>query len=83
MKETALINSRGQKYLNSEGLLERVKDETKNQNRQAQEGKDGFTDCIGDDKTRLSNMQNATRTTRSNVLGDENIEHTTDEQNLE
>ena len=83
MKETALINSRGQKYLNSEGLLERVKDETQNQNRQAQEGKDGFTDCIGDDKTRLSNMQNATRTTRSNVLGDENIEHTTDEQNLE
>lgn len=51
--------------------------------RQIQRGKDGFTDCIEDDKTRLSNMQNATRTTRNNVLGDVNIEHTNDEQNLE
>lgn len=51
--------------------------------RQVQRGKDGFSDCIEDDKTRLSNMQNATRTTRNNVLGDVNIEHTNDEQNLE
>jgi len=51
--------------------------------RQVQKGKDGFADCIEDDKTRLSNMQNATRTTRNNVLGDVNIEHANDEQNLE
>ena len=53
------------------------------QNRQDKKGKDGFADCVEDDKTRLSNMQNATRTTRNNVLGDVNIEHTNDEQNLE
>ena len=27
--------------------------------------------------------ENATRTTRNNILGNENIEHTNDEQNLE
>ena len=46
-------------------------------------GKDGLEDCLDDDKTRLSIMQNATRTTRNNILGNENIEHTNDEQNLE
>ena len=49
---------------------------------QLQNGKDGFADCIEDDRTRLSNMQNATRTTRNNVLVDINIEHTNDEQNF-
>lgn len=61
----------------SEMITERIRA------RQIQKGKDGFTDCIEDDKTRLSYMQNATRTTRNNVLGDVNIEHTNDEQNLE
>ena len=51
--------------------------------RQIQKGKDGFADCIEDDKTRSSNMQNATRITKNNVLGDVNIEHSNDEQNLE
>lgn len=83
MRETALINSRGQKYLNQKGMLEMIKEETKNQNRQDKKGKDGFADCVEDDKTRLANMQNATRTTRNNVLGDVDIEHTNDEQNLE
>lgn len=45
--------------------------------------KDGFADCIEDDKTRLSTMQNATKTTRNNLLGNESIKHTDDEQNLE
>jgi len=83
MRETALINSGGQKYLNQEGMLEKIKEEVKNQNRQDKKGKDGLADCVEDDKTRLSNMQNATRITRNNVLGDVNIEHTNDEQNLE
>lgn len=61
----------------SEMITERIRA------RQIQKGKDGFTDCIEDDKTRLSYMQNATRTTRNKVLGDVNIEHTNDEQNLE
>ena len=47
--------------------------------RQSQKGKDGFTDCIKDNKTSLSYMKKATRTTRNNVLGDINIEHTNDE----
>ena len=81
MKETALINSRGQKYLNSEGLLERIQEETKNTNREEQKGKDGLTDCIEDNKTRFSDMQNATETTRNNVLEDANIEYTNDEKN--
>ena len=51
--------------------------------RQVQKGKDGFADGIEDDKTRLYNIQNAIRTTRNNVLGDVNIEHINDEQNLE
>ena len=51
--------------------------------RQIQKGKDGFADCIEDDKTRSSNMQNATRITKNNILGDVNIEHSNDEQNLE
>ena len=51
--------------------------------RQVQKGKDGFADCIEDDKTRLSNMQNATRTTRNNVLEDINGENTNYQQNLE
>lgn len=50
---------------------------------QLQNGKDGFEDCLDDDKTRLSSMQSATRTTRTNVLEDVNVEHTNDEQNLE
>lgn len=33
MRETALINSRGQKYLNQKGMLEMIKEETKNQNK--------------------------------------------------
>lgn len=41
-----------------------------------EEGKDGFADCIEDDKTRLSAMQDVTR---NNVL----VEHTKDEKNLE
>lgn len=49
----------------------------------AEKGKDGFADCIEDYKTRLSVMQNAIKTTRNNVLGNESIEHTNDEQNLE
>ena len=51
--------------------------------RQGEKGKAGFTDCIGDDKTRLSDMQNATRTTRNNVLGDINREDANYQQNLE
>ena len=51
--------------------------------RQSQKGKNGFEDCLEDDRTRLSNMQDAIRTTRNNVLGNVNIEHTNDEQNLE
>ena len=51
--------------------------------RQGERGKDGFTDCIEDDKTRLSYMQNATRTTRNNVLEDINGENTNYQQNLE
>ena len=51
--------------------------------RQGEKGKDGFTDCIEDDKTRLSYMQNATRTTRNNVLEDINGENTNYQQNLE
>ncbi|MBR3162939.1 MAG: hypothetical protein IKF17_02405 [Clostridia bacterium] len=49
----------------------------------AEKGKDGFADCIEDDKTRLSAMQKAIKTTRNNVLGNESIEYTNDEQNLE
>lgn len=48
-----------------------------------EKGKNGFVDCLEDDKTRLSNMQNATRTVRGNVLGDGIIEPNNDEQNLE
>jgi len=48
-----------------------------------EKGKDGLVDCLEDDKTRLSNIQNVTRTVRSNVLGDRIIEPTNDEQNLE
>ena len=51
--------------------------------RQGEKGKDGFTDCIKDDKTRLSYMQNATRTTRNNVLEDINRENTNYQHNLE
>ena len=51
--------------------------------RQGEKGKAGFTDCIGDDKTRLSDMQNATRTTRNNVLEDINRENTNYQHNLE
>ncbi len=61
----------------SEMITERIKA------RQSQKGKNGFEDCLEDDRTRLSNMQDATRTTRNNVLGNVNIEHTNDEQNLE
>ena len=50
--------------------------------RQIRKGKDGFADCIEDDKTRLFNMQNTTRITK-NILGDVNIEHSNDKQNLE
>lgn len=82
MRETALINSRGQKYLNSEGLIERIKNEPKELNRQGQEEKDGFTDCMDDNRTRLTNMQDATRTTKNNVLEDINIGHANDEQSL-
>lgn len=46
-------------------------------------GKNGFEDCLEDDKTRLSNMQNATRTVRDNILGDGIIGPANDEQNLE
>lgn len=51
--------------------------------RKIQKGKDGFADSIDDDKTRLSNVQNATRTTKNNVLGDVdvNIEYLNDEHN--
>lgn len=49
--------------------------------RKIQKGKDGFEDCIEDDKTRLSNVQSATRTTKNNVLGDVNIEYLNDEHN--
>lgn len=45
-------------------------------------GKDGFADGLEDDKTRLPTVQNAIRTIRKNVLENENIEHTNDEQNL-
>ena len=48
-----------------------------------EKGKNGFVDCIGDDKTKLSTMQKATRTTRKNIPGNENIKNTNDEQNLE
>ena len=34
MRETALINSKGQKYLNQKGMIEMIKEETKNQNKQ-------------------------------------------------
>lgn len=74
MKETALINSRGQRYLNLEGLLERVKEEIKNQNRQDTEGKAGFADCIGDDKTRLPNVQSVIRTIRGDVENTSDLE---------
>lgn len=49
--------------------------------RKIQKGKDGFEDCIEDDKTRLSNVQSATRTTKNNVLGDVNIEYLNNEHN--
>ena len=48
-----------------------------------EKGKNGFVDCIGDDKTKLSTMQNATRTTRNNILGNENIENTNEQISLE
>lgn len=44
-------------------------------------GKDGFSDCIDDDKTKLSTVQVSTHNTRSSILGNKNIEHTNDEQN--
>ena len=49
----------------------------------SEKGKDGFVDCIEDDKTRLSNMQSVTRTVRGNVLENGRIEPTNDEQNIE
>lgn len=48
----------------------------------SEKGKNGFVDCIEDDKTRLSNIQSATRTVRGNVLGDVIIKPTNDEQNI-
>lgn len=51
--------------------------------RQVQKGKDAFADCMADDKTILSNMQNATITTKNNVLEDNVSINTNDEQNLE
>lgn len=61
----------------SEMITERIR------TRQGQKGKDGFEDCIEDDKTKLSDMQNATRTVKNTILGDATIEQTNDEQNLE
>lgn len=51
--------------------------------RQSQKGKDGFEDCIEDNQTRISNMQNATKTIKSNILESGNREKSKDEQNLE
>lgn len=49
----------------------------------SEKGKNGFADCIEDDKTRLSNMQSATRIIRGNVLENGRIESTNDEHNIE
>lgn len=72
MKESALINSSGQKYLNLEGMLEIVKDENK---------KDGFADCIKDGKTSIREINEATKTTESNVREYKNVEYTNEERN--
>ena len=48
-----------------------VKDEIENQKK---EGKDGFTDCIGDDKTKASSVKSAT----SSVRGSTDIEQSDD-----
>ena len=62
--------------LNLEGMLKRVKDEIKNQN---EEGKDGFTDCIEDDKIIVSNVKKATSSTRANKISSTDIEQSNDE----
>ena len=50
--------------------------------RQEERGKDGYTDCIEDDRTRLSDMQNATNDTRNNVQGNGEKGNTKNNQNL-
>ena len=54
----------------SEMIAERIKA------RQVQKGKEGFEDCIEDDKTRLSNLQNA----QQSILRGQNKEKNNDEK---
>lgn len=52
--------------------------------KQKQERKDGFLDCIEDDRTRLSEIQNATKETKGNILEPKDIgEHINDEPKSE
>ena len=45
--------------------------------------KDGFLDCIGDDKTRITSMQNANRTVRNITVRNEDRKNSNEEPNLE
>lgn len=45
-----------------------------------EKGKNGFEDCIEDDRTTLSSVQSTTQDTKDNVLGDANIEGAKEEK---
>lgn len=51
--------------------------------KQISEGKSGFEDCIKDENTKLSEMQNTTKTTKINIFGDLNIENSNEDKSLE
>ncbi len=51
--------------------------------RQLQKGKDGLSDCMNDNQTKLYDMQRANEKAKTLYLGDANIEFSSNEKNLE
>ena len=55
----------------------------KNLAQQKENGKNGLEDCMGDDRTRLSDVRRATKNTKTNTIGRTDIQRKDNEPNIE